>query len=365
MLIKRYGKGFSFITSIERGVCCLIPRSNAYHRCSIILISVCIEITLEIITGKGRRSSRRHRVVKCCRYVIRSTRTTLFVKGYGISVFRPNSIKVNICVACCCKVENFLGIWINRTCSVAIRWPTGKSISRASKSARRKICRDVISQGLNGHRSCCGGCILIEGYGVSVRSPLCIKNKISVRTRLNFGDCLGESGISIPTAKSISYFWRIKKCYCVTFNREFINSIGVIGTAIEIIVNRISYNIPLRINGNIIMRSCFNFSNCVCKCSISIPATKCITRSWRIEECYISTFNGKCSYIAIVVCSTIKEIGNRVINSNPLCKQGDRCIISRKKILYTFVVIEGCSSAVCFGIPIYKSITYFAEFICL
>ena len=181
----------------------------------------------------------------------------------------------------------------------------------------------------------------------------------------NFCDSISEFSISIPTTEGIAYLRRSEERYIIAFNREFINSIGVIATAIKIVGNCVSYNIPFRINGNVAVCACFNLGNSGSEVGVSIPTTKGITRSRRIEKRYIIAFNGETVDVIRIICSSVEMIGNRVINSNPLCIQGDRCIISRKKILYTFVIVKLRSSAVCFGIPIYKSITYFAETVCL
>ena len=186
-----------------------------------------------------------------------------------------------------------------------------------------------------------------------------------MRTCRNFCNSISEFSISIPATKDIAGSGRIKKLKSIAFNREFINSIGVIATAIEIVGNRVSYNIPLRINGNIAVCACFNLGNSGSEVGVSIPTSKGVTRFRRIEKRYIIAFNGETVDVIRIICSSVEMIGNRVINSNPLCIQGDSCIISRKKILYTFVVVECCSSTICFGIPIYKNITSFAETICL
>ena len=248
LLVKRYGYGVSNPSCIKCSVFCLIPNFYACHGAIVILNAFCIIVTIEGISGiRIRRGSFRHSRVIYGSCGVRTACRTILIKGYGVRVSFPFSIKRDNVTLRSGKIKNCVRIIIRCACTVCICGPANEGVSNSCKNVRGQALSLVVFKALICHRAGCRGCVLIELYGVRNRSPLCVNIQISRATRGDNGN-LG-SGIKsvacIPTAEDVTFTSGI---FQINVSRVYIITIEICAcvlTTVQMISDVISIVIPI------------------------------------------------------------------------------------------------------------------------
>ena len=177
-----------------------------------------------------------------------------------------------------------------------------------------------------------------------------------MRACRNLGDRIGKSGICVPARKRITYSRRIEEGYIIAFNSKRACVTAIVCTAVKLIGDIISNNIPFSINLYVFIRSCRNLSNRVGESGIRVPTTEGITCSRRIEECYIIAFNGKRACVTTVVRTTVEFISDIISVDIPLCIKRNLRTFNISKVAYALRVGVRSSCTIRIGRPTCKCV---------
>ena len=197
----------------------------------------------------------------------------------------------------------------------------------------------VIFKNLIVHRSCCGGCVFIEFYGICNRSPLCIQILIARATHRDNGN-LG-SGIKsiacVPTAEDITFTSGIFKVNVCRIDIISVGIVFVVCTAIQVISDIVSIVIPISNVFLVANASGINnhghgrFAN-IC----SRPPKESIANSCGSCQNNIIARYGINDRVICCNRTALKVVTNGIFANIPLCKQCYiRCSLPRS-ILYFF-----------------------------